>query len=533
MGAAGAGASSAIAVLLALALLAPADAAASSTQESILQDDNQLIYSSPDHVERTLKTLVALGVDRARITIVWAAIAPRPLSSRRPHFDATNPDAYPPGAWAHYDLLVRSAQALGLALDFNLTAPAPYWAATAAAPGAGFRPTYSPSAKEFGAFVTAVGRRYDGSFVARGQDSASMTLPPVTYWSIWNEPNEGGWLTPQWRRIGPGRYAPASPAIYRALVDAGWRALRRTGHGADTILIGETAAKGATGHGVGYSMRPMPFLRALYCVDSSYRPLSGSAAALVSCPTRPNLDAFSAAHPGLFSATGYAHHPYSFHAPPQVPTADANSVTLADLPRLERALDRLFAAYGQKTPGGLPLYITEYGYKSNPPNPFADFSQQQQATFINEGAYMAYRDPRVRAFAQFLLVDDRPRATATVGSRSYWSTFQTGLIGFDGKPKPAYTAFRMPLWVPAPRHGQRVAIWGQLRLAQHAAMRTAAIEYRPQGQHAFSVLRLFQTADPRGFFIAHAALVQPGSVRLAWREPLSGRLFRSRTIAIR
>ena len=76
-------------------------------------------------------------------------------------------------------------------------------------------------------------------------------------------------------------------------------------------------------------------------------------------------------------------------------------------------------------------------------------SPSQQAAYINQGEYMAWSDPRVRAFAQFLLVDDRPKATARIGSRSYWSTFQTGLISLDGSPKPAFTAYRLPVFLPA------------------------------------------------------------------------------------
>jgi hypothetical protein len=42
--------------------------------------------------------------------------------------------------------------------------------------------------------VQAVAKRYNGSFVA---PDASTKLPAVCYWGIWNEPNIGGWMTPQ------------------------------------------------------------------------------------------------------------------------------------------------------------------------------------------------------------------------------------------------------------------------------------------------------------------------------------------------
>jgi hypothetical protein len=541
---------------------AASPARASVTQESIVQDDNELIYATPDHVARELDRVAALGIDRIRVTIIWATIAPNAASSRRPRFDATDPAADPSANWARYDTVVLLARQHGIGVDLNVTSPIPYWADRGRVPASGFKKTYSPSAGEFGRFVEAVGRRYGGTYRI-GTLVPSATTPPqnllgiplpvpghkrppppgtpvyaprVDSWSIWNEPNEGGWLTPQWRKRGSGKWTEAAPAIYRRLVDSAWRALANTGHGPDRILIGETAAKGALGHGVGYSMRPMPFLRALYCVSHSYRPLVGARARELDCPGRAGD--FAAAHPALFAATGYAHHPYSFHAPPWEGMPDPNVVTLADLPRLERALDRIFAAYGRPRPAtsggppGLPVYLTEYGYKSNPPNPFVEFNQLQQAAYINQGEYMAWSDPRVRCFAQFLLVDSAPKADAARGSRSFWSTFQTGLIGFDGDPKPAYTAYRIPIFLPDPRPGPRVMIWGQLRPGQRAGRQTAAIEYRSAGASAFGVLRQLQTANPRGFVVAHAALTKPGMVRLAWRDSATGVVYRSRAVRV-
>ena len=53
-----------------------------------------------------------------------------------------------------------------------------------------------------------------------------------------------------------------------------------------------------------------------------------------------------AAHPGLFQASGFAHHPYSFFLAPDKQIGDPNFVPLADLSRLEHGLDRIFTTYG-------------------------------------------------------------------------------------------------------------------------------------------------------------------------------------------
>jgi hypothetical protein len=82
-------------VVCALPCAGPAHALASGREESILMDDNQLIYATPDHMASTLREIKALGVDRVKVTVVWSLIAPDASSRRKPNFNATNPAAYP------------------------------------------------------------------------------------------------------------------------------------------------------------------------------------------------------------------------------------------------------------------------------------------------------------------------------------------------------------------------------------------------------------------------------------------------------
>ena len=535
------------AVACALVAAKPGPALASSGEEMVLQDDVELIYVSPAKVATTLEELRYLGVDRVRVSVVWGLLAPKPLSSHRPRFDATNPAAYPAHVWDRYDVLVRMAQELGIKIYFEPTAPAPYWATPPLVIQQGYRWSHDPSAREFGEFVQAVGRRYSGGYLARtpanmptpaqlgipggatSNPAGPTPIPRVSEWGIWNEPNIGGWMTPQWRTIQGGQKVEASPAIYRGMLDAAWTALRRSGHGGDTILIGETAAYGANHKGYGASMDPLTFLRALYCVGTSYRPLSGARASELSCPTRGGRRAFVAAHPALFEAPGYAHHPYDFDHPPAVHLRNPNAADLSDLGRIERALDAAFRAYGQRP--GIPLYLTEWGYQTNPPNPFIRFTLAQQAAFLNQGEYMAWRDPRVRAFGQFLFVDDSPNRMARRGSRSYWSTFDSGLLFLNGKLKPAYWAFKLPLWLPDPRHGPSVALWADLRSADHAAVQYGQLQFRPAGSQAWQALGQLSTTNSEGFLYTHVALPSPGSVRIGWLDPF-GVVEYSRIVAV-
>ncbi|MBJ7599112.1 alpha-amylase family protein [Candidatus Nephthysia bennettiae] len=522
----------ACALLCALLCMLPARALASATQESVLMDDNEFIYSSPQHIAGRLDQLKGLGVDRVKISISWGLIAPDPTSRQRPKFDATDPAAYPAGTWDRYDTLVRLAHQRGLKVYFQFTPPAPQWAIPRQQPtNQGIPLGQTPHSGEFGQFVQAVGRRYSGTYLApapAGSSSSSTSapdaIPRVDYWGIWNEPNFPSWLNPWYRKLPHGKREFLQPSAYRGLVDAAWNGLETSGHGADTILIGETANFG--------NLTPMDFVRALYCVSPAYRPLTGAAARYVGCPTAGNRGHFAAQHPGLFKATGFAHHPYSFDYSPGRPYPARTFVTLYNLSQLEGLLNRTFAAYGKSRRGGVPLYLTEWGYKTDPPNPFVKTSPAQQALWLDEGEYMTWRDPYVRSLAQFLLVDDAPNSMYPVGSRLYWHPFQTGLTTLDGTRKPSFAAYRIPIWLPVARHGHRVEVWGQLRPADHTSLQSAALQYRRAGSASFETIREVRTGSPEGFLVAHVALPSPGQVRLMWQAPGGGELEYSRAAPV-
>jgi hypothetical protein len=513
---------------------AGAHAGPRSELESMFQDDRYLIYNSTATVTRTLNVLRALGVDRLRLTILWSAIAPAASATRPPPgFDAADPAAYPARSWGPYDRVLELARARGIGVDFDVTAPGPVWAMGPGAARAKQATHYEPSATAFGRFVLALGRRYSGSYVPPG---AAGALPRVDYWSIWNEPNQPGWLAPQWRTVGRRPELEAA-RLYRGLVDAAVASLDRSGHRADTILIGELAPEGGQRIGGDQPVAPIPFLEALYCVDSAYRPLAGAAARVLGCPAGEAGEAggraaFVTAHPGLFQATGFAHHPYSFFLAPAAQMSDPKFVPLADLGRLEHGLDRIFAAYAVDR--RLPLYLTEYGYETNPPNPFRGVSPATQAAYLDQAEYLAWIDPRVRVLSQFLLYDSPPDRAYRRGSVRYWSTFQTGLAYLDGAPKPALSAYRLPIFIPAPAFapGSEVTVWGMLRLAPNDTAQRASIQWRPARPGAtYQTLATVQTHDPSGVLVARVSPPGTGLVRIAWTSP-SGAVAYSRVAPV-
>src|SRR5438270_495636 len=91
----------------------------------------------------------------------------------------------------------------------------------------------------------------DDRLVYREEDSGRTIIPRVSFWELWNEPNQAGWLAPQW-----SHGVPQSPIMYRRLYYAGRRSLDATGHGGDVILIGNTAPLGSSARGERSPLRP-------------------------------------------------------------------------------------------------------------------------------------------------------------------------------------------------------------------------------------------------------------------------------------
>jgi hypothetical protein len=515
---------------LVLGLGLPAGASASLTQESMFQDDNRLVYDSAENVARTLDTLKSLGADRIRVSVFWRVVAPASDAREKPRFDASDPGAYPPGAWDRYDTVLRLARDRGIGVNFNLTDPAPLWA-VGTPEREDIASTYEPSAREFDLFVRAVGTRYSGSYTPVGGD-ATGPLPRVDYWSIWNEPNQAGWLTPQWTPDprDASVQIEASPRIYRDLVDGAYDALDATGHGGETILVGETAPKGLNVTGTTRSMKPGRFIRRVFCLDDALAPLQGSSAEVRGCPQGEDARTrFVAAHPGLFKVSGWAHHPYELTFAPTTRPIDPDFYTVGNLPALQRLLRGVFAAYGQPLPGGgssMPLYLTEFGYQTNPPDPVG-VSPANQARYLNTSEYLTARDPSVRTMSQFLLVDDKPLAGFPRSSVGAWgATFQTGLLSLDEKRKPAYASYRLPIHLPKPkvRRGQRLRVWGLVRPAGAGPIKVAVEVRTTRRGSKWRRKKRVTVANERHYVDTRVKVRTSGFVRLAWRAPGGERL---------
>ena len=483
-------------------LILPAAGLASETQESILQDDFLLLQQGADVRNRTLDDIVALGADTVRVVVYWRGIAPAPARTRRPkHLDLTQPGAYPAENWDNLDDLVRGAQARGLAVLLSPSSPIPNWGSGCDGSSARRR-VCRPNATLFGQFARALGTRYSGSYADENQGGA--VLPRIAEWSIWNEPNQPGWLYPQYT-LGPKRVRiPFAAHLYRRLADSAIRGLAATGHPAAEVLLGESAPLGrSTGSLARRPIPPVEFVREVLCLSRTGAKLRGTAAKIRGC-TRPRR----------LEVGGFAHHPYTRGGSVSPRTRGGSTeITIASVSRLKRLLAQGAAA--GRIPANLPIHYTEYGFQTNPPDRLFGVPPDQQAAWINESDWIAYQDPRVAAVAQYKLIDE-PNV----------SNFQTGLRYLGGSVKPSYEAYRLPIWVVD--KGTEVQIYGQLRPASGTVSEVVLIQHSASEDGPWETASRVDVNSPRGHFLTTAPAAE-GYWRVRWL-PLRGAPISSRAM---
>jgi hypothetical protein len=478
-------------VAMALAALALAPGAqAANGQESIFQDDQSLLLGSSGLRESSLTEMASLGVDTIHSLVFWNNIAPAADQLVRPAgFDARNPAAYPAGSWDALDDLVRGTNVRGMQLLLSPSAPIPGWASDCKTKSIKSASRCRPNPTQFKRFVMALGSRYSGAYADENQGGG--VLPRVSRWSVWNEPNQGSWLRPQYVKKGH-RVVPVSPGLYRNLVNAMVKALKDTGHGDDQILLGETAPLGRrTGT---LSTRPIPplnFYRSLFCLGGAK-----------GCK-------------GRFGVNGISHHPYT-RGGSQRPTTGSlpGEITLQSASRLKRVLAQ--AASRHRIKANLPIYYTEYGFQTNPPDDTFGLPLTTQATYLNQADWMSWRDKRVKGMSQYELRDDPDLAE-----------FQTGLRFADGSAKPSLEAYRTPIWVTKSGRSH-VHVFGQVRPAKLDKV-SVTIQRATKKDAPFETVRTVNSGT-RGF-VYRTVQGRGGVWRLVWTDS-DGTTYTSRNARV-
>lgn len=391
--------------------------------------DPALTGNAPSADTVWIPRAVAEGASIVRVNLVWSQVAPR---VRPAGFTPADPSS-PGYDWSSIDASIRALAGHGLQVLLNITG-APTWAEGPAQPSDAAPGSWRPDPGQFASFATAAALRYDGSF----PDPLVLGafLPRVRYWQPWNEPNLSKYLSPQWTPSGSG-WAPASPVIYRELLNAFYRAVKQVSP-ADFVVTAGTAPYGDPPGG--QRMPPVAFDRTLFCLRSNARltPLS--------CPDPPHLDALS-------------HHPYGIEGP-LWHALNPDDAAVPDLGKIARVLHAAERAGHVEPAGPKALWVTEISWDSSPPDPNG-VPVAKQARWLEQALYVLWRQG-VDTVLWLQIVDSPPIP-------SYGATYQAGLYYLDGTAKPAAQAYRFPFvtrrvdrghiqaWGRAPRGG-KVAI---------------------------------------------------------------------------
>jgi hypothetical protein len=472
-------ASLAFLAVIAAVLCAAAAPARAATFELGMEDEG-LLLSNPQLAPSAVIAWKDLGVDVVRIHARWWEIAPGDGATKAPSgFNAANPnDAH--YRWGTLDSAVATVRATGMRVMLTITGPGPLWASSEPKR---HNSRWKPSPKAYGAFARAVATRY--------KDQVDRYL-------IWNEPNQQGWLQPQWQCNSKRRNCKAvAPHVYRSLV----RAAEPQVHAADPgseVVMGELAPVGDNPISANTPIKPLIFMREMGCVDARYRTI------------RTGLcKGFKAAKSDSF---GYHPHPL-LNAPDKV-NPDPDEAQFADLSRLFHVLDKLRAKKRLRTSPN--IHLTEFGYQTNPPDKAVGISLASQTKYLQQAAFVAWRAKRVRGLS-FYQWDDEPVVNRGGGTKRY-SGWQTGLRFNNSKPKPVLSTFPAPFVIERKGKATTVRLWGQVRPNGDP---TVVVQVRARGAAAFQDLAPVTTAAD-GTWTKTLKFVAGASYRYRWTPKPSG-----------
>jgi hypothetical protein len=211
--------------------------------------------------------------------------------------------------------------------------------------------------------------------------------------------------------------------------------------------------------GNGCRISPAEFARDLMC-------LQGEGLRPATCPNPAHFDAL-------------AIDPYDVGSP-TTSAANTDDVSTPDLGKLTRVLSKAVPS-GRALPRvHKQLWVTEFGYQSNPPQP-GGASLPTQARWLEQALYLFWKQGV--STAVWYLIRDVQYSPDALG--------YTGLYLYNGTPKPSLTAYEFPLVVAS--SGKSATVWGI------SPQRGKLIVQR---QHGRSWKTLFRVqASPGGVFL--------------------------------
>ena len=340
--------------------------------------DDSMTLGAP---EKGFPILHNLRAQVVRITLPWGG--PGGVAKTKRPLHPTDP-ADPAYNWTAYDRAVQFAAKYKIKVLFSI-ASTPSWA------NGGRATRYAPTRpQDLQNFAIAAAKRYSGTF----QDTDGTTIPAVGLWLAWNEPNNPVFLYPQYRKVN-GRWFPQSAYSYVRICNAIYNGVHSVQHAAAKVACGATDPFGNNQpRSRRASISPLAFLR----MTKKY---------------------------GLRHFDAWAHHPYAAR-PTETPTSKPKGTGAVILGNLGDLVNEVTRLYGKK-----PIWITEYGYQTRPPDRTFGVAWKTQAKYLAQAYSIARKNPRVQMMIWFLIKDE-----------SRIAGWQSGFFTAKGQRKPAYFTYR-------------------------------------------------------------------------------------------
>jgi len=398
-------------LLAAIALLAVAQPAQAAPRPLFTGVTN-IGSRAPLAFERTRAT----GAQFIRIPLYWGGTAPETLPASWNPEDPADPNY----EWGESDDDVTRAALAGLTPVLQVDG-APTWAQRCKTPPVVVPAICDPDPAALRAFAVAAARRYSGQ---------TPGLPRVTYWQALNEPNLSLFFFPQFSAAGQ----PLSPELYRELVNGFYAGIKAV----DASNLVLAAGLGPIAVPL-WTIGPMQFARQLLCMRGLERPHPTPG----DCGGGVQFDIF-------------AIQPYTTGAPTR--EGKANDVQLGDLSKLQtllRAADR--AGRIANTSARTPLWITEFSWDSNPPDP-GGLPMRITKRWAAEALHRAW-SAGVDHFFWYSLRDDLPDPTKPFSQSLESGLYFRGASIEQDQPKPVLAAFRFPFVAYPGRRG--LSFWGR------------------------------------------------------------------------
>lgn len=489
-------------VLVACGLLAAlAFPTTAPAQRGLVTGASSNYYQSDNAATRALwlDRTVESGAGLVRLPLSWAALSLGGYAGPEP------PHPADPGSsfynFSSIDEVVRDAKARGLAVLLTVSA-APAWAEGPGRPANARPGTWKPNPSDLANFSQAVAARYSGGF---DPDGPAPPLPAVEAIQIWDEPNQDYWLSPAFE----GSTA-VSPAHYRLMLNASYPAVNAV-NPQMLVVTGGTSPYGDPPGGPyadpnNRRIRPVQFWHELLCVH----PVK-----VKSKKGKKGKKGKKKRKEKLVRTQGCAAPAFDVFAHQAIDNTGAGPLKSGphryddSTPDLGRIVNVLRGAERVGTlPGSHPVWVTEFWWDSNPPNPVGA-PLGVQARWIEQTLYLFWK-AGASAAVNFQIGDTTDRPDVLAG-------LQSGVFFGDGQPKPSLTAFRFPFvteridkgtlraWGRAPAGGKLVV----QRQAKGRWVATKKIQVR-QGSVFTAKLRL------RGKQRLRAAVA--GNRSLVWKQ---------------